>query len=141
MLANETTDQFNIDAYDEIRRLIEAAMKGSADGDVAQLRGAFHEEARMFGEVFGRRYDEPIASFFEMCEEHPLGKGNSYRSRVVSITPAGSAAMVMVAEDGCWGSASFVDFFTVTRMNGNWKITNKTFAYTGGDIPREVLGD
>jgi hypothetical protein len=115
-------------------------MKGSADGDVAQLRGAFHEEARMFGEVFGRRYDEPIASFFEMCEDHPLGKGNRYRSRIVSITPVGPAAMVMVAEDGCWGSASFVDFFTVTQINGTWKITNKTFAYTGGDIPREVLG-
>jgi hypothetical protein len=46
---------------------------------------------------------------------------------------------VMVAEDGCWGSASFVDFFTVTKISNAWKITNKTFAYTGGKIPPEVL--
>jgi hypothetical protein len=47
----------------------------------------------------------------------------------------------MVAEDGCWGSAAFVDFFTVTRIGGAWKITNKTFAHSGGEIPKEVLND
>jgi hypothetical protein len=61
--------------------------------------------------------------------------------RIISTTRVGGAAMVMVAEDGCWGSAAFVDFFTVTRIGGAWKITNKTFAHSGGEIPKEVLND
>jgi uncharacterized protein len=51
------------------------------------------------------------------------------------------AAMVMVAEDGCWGSAAFVDFFTVTLIDGAWKITNKTFTHYAGKIPEEVPGE
>jgi hypothetical protein len=51
------------------------------------------------------------------------------------------AVVVYKRRDGCWGSAAFVDFFTVTRIGGAWKITNKTFAHSGGEIPKEVLND
>jgi Putative lumazine-binding len=144
MSEDDTTEQFNIESYDEIHKVVQLAMTGAVEGDEAKLSEAFHTEARMFGEVYGQRFDEPIASFFELCRHHPLGTpigkdGHAYRSRIVSITRVGGAAMAMVAEDGCWGSASFVDFFTVTRIGGAWKITNKTFAYTGGGIPQEVL--
>jgi hypothetical protein len=136
---SESRDQVDIDSHDMIVKTVELAMKGAADGNVTDLGQAFHEKAQMFGEVLGVRYDEPIEAFFELCKKHPLGKGGRYRSRIVSITRAGGAAVAMVTEDGCWGSASFVDFFTVTRTGGAWKITNKTFAYTGGKIPPEVL--
>jgi hypothetical protein len=141
MTAIEATDQFDIDSYDQIHKVVELAMEGAAEGDVAKLRDAFHGEARMFGEVYGQRYDEPICSFFELCQKHPLANNGSYRSRIISTTRVGGAAMVMVAEDGCWGSAAFVDFFTVTRIGDAWKITNKTFAHSGGEIPKEVLND
>jgi hypothetical protein len=142
----ESSEPFDIDSLQEITSIVERAMEGARDGDVAKLRQAFHSEARMFGEVERRRYDEPICSFFELCASHPLGRGH-YRFCIVSITRVGGAAMVMVAEDGCWGSgdeadkrgAAFVDFFTVTKINGVWQITNKTFAFTGGVIPPEVL--
>lgn len=139
MTTIESADQFDIDSYDRICEVVDLAMKGAAEGNVTKLREAFHEEARMFGEVHGQRYDEPISSFFELCQKHPLANGGRYRSRIVSVIRVGGAAMVMVAEDGCWGTASFVDFFTVTRIGAAWKITNKTFAYTGGKIPKEVL--
>lgn len=139
MTTVEADDQFDIDSYDRICKVVDLAMEGAANGDVAKLREAFHGEARMFGEVDGKRYDEPICSFFELCQNHPLANGNKYRSRIVSVTRVGGAAMAMVAEDGCWGSAAFVDFFTVTRSGAAWKITNKTFAHTAGQIPKEVL--
>jgi hypothetical protein len=137
----ETNEQFDIDSYDQVHQVVDLAMKGAAEGNLAKLCRAFHKDAWMFGEVFGKRYDAPIETFFELCEKHPLGQGRRYRSRIVSITRVGGAAMAMVAEDGCWGTASFVDFFTVTRIRNAWKITNKTFAYTGGKIPKEVLAD
>jgi hypothetical protein len=138
---NESKERFDIDSYDQIHQVVDLAMTGAADGNLAKLRRAFHKKARMFGEVFGKRYDEPIGAFFDLCKAHPLGQGGRYRSRIVSITRVGDAAMAMVAEDGCWRTASFIDLFTVTRIRGAWKITNKTFAYTGGKIPKEVLSD
>jgi Putative lumazine-binding len=138
-IPNPDEVQIDIDSHDKIQQVVELAMKGAAEGSRDKLSRAFHDKAQMFGEVNGARYDEPIEAFFELCTKHPLEKGGSYRSRIVSTTMTGDAAMVMVAEDGCWGSASFVDFFTVTKISGAWKITNKTFAYTGGKIPSEVL--
>ena len=135
----ESRDQVDIDSHDMIVQVVELAMKGAAEGNLTDLNMAFHKDAWMFGEVAGNRYDDPIEDFCKLCEKFPLGKGGVYRSRIVSVTRAGGAAMAMVTEDGCWGSASFVDFFTVTKIAGVWKITNKTFAYTGGKIPPEVL--
>lgn len=138
MTERDTEQSFDIDSSDQIRDVIERAMEGAAAGDLAKLRSAFHPDARMFGEAEGERHDAPIGVFFDLCEKHPLRKDKHYRWRLVSMTRVGGGAMAMVAEDGCWGSAAFVDFFTVTRINGNWQITNKTFAYTGGGIPEEV---
>ncbi len=140
MSDNESSGRIDIDSLKQIRQVVELAMQGSEEGARAKLEEAYHSEARMFGEVNGDRYDEPIAAFFSLCEAHKLGTGGRYRSTIVSVTQAGGAAMVMVAEDGCWGTASFVDFFTVTRIESVWKITNKTFAYTGGVIPPEIIG-
>jgi len=137
----KSKDRFDIDSYDQIHDVVDLAMKGAAEGNRRKLDQAFHEQAHMFGEVYGTRYDSPIEEFFKLCKKHPLGKAGNYRSRIVSITRVGDAAMAMVAEDGCWGTASFVDLFTVTRIRGKWKITNKTFAYTGGGVPDEVLAD
>jgi hypothetical protein len=140
MSDSESGGRIDIDGLNQIRQVVELAMKGSDEGDRAKLEEAYHPEARMFGEVNGTRYDDPIAVFFSLCEDHKLGAGGRYRSTIVSVTQIGGAAMVMVAEDGCWGTASFVDFFTVSRTEGAWKITNKTFSYTGGEIPPEVTG-
>jgi hypothetical protein len=37
--------------------------------------------------------------------------------------------------NGFWESLSFTDFFSLSRIDGEWKIVNKTFAHTGGEPP------
>jgi hypothetical protein len=58
-----------------------------------------------------------------------------YRARILSVTQVGDVASAMVAEDGYWGTVSFVDFLALCRINGAWKIVNKLFAHTGGQPP------
>jgi hypothetical protein len=123
-----------IKAYDEIVRVLNLCMEGEAKGDAERLKEAFHEEARMFGEVAGTRYDMPITEFFELAVSEPADTGN-YRGRVLSVHQVGDAANAVVAEDGYWGSVSFIDFFTLNRIAGAWKIVNKTFVHTGGEPP------
>ncbi len=111
---------------------------GEAKGDVAKLREAFHADARMFGSLAGTRYDIPIEELFELAESEPADTGN-YRSRILSVQQTGGdAAVAVVAEEGYWGSLSFIDHFQLARIEGVWKIVNKLFAHTGGEPPEGV---
>ena len=131
-LAPETSTTA-IDDYDAITAAVQLYIDGSATGDVAKMERAFHPDARMFGALGGHRYDVPIQELFKMAAAMPMG-GN-YRARVTAVNQVGDAADVTVAEEGCWGDVSFVDFFSLARVDGQWKIVGKTFAHTGGAPP------
>ena len=120
--------------YDAIRDVVQLCLDGEAKGDVAKLQEAFHEDARMFGSLAGIRYDVPIQRLFDMAAEGPADTGN-YRSRILSITCVGDVATATVAEEGYWGTVSFVDFLSLCRIEGTWKIVNKTFTHVGGEPP------
>src|SRR5215204_3006016 len=118
--------------YDAICRVLQLCTDGEAKGDVAKLREAFHEDARMFGSLAGERYDGPIAELFELAESAPADTGN-YRSRVLSVQQTGDAVVAVVAEEGYWGTVSFIDYLLLGRVEGDWKIVCKLFAHTGGE--------
>ncbi len=48
--------------YDAIARVVQLYVDGGSKGDVGKLKEAFHEDARMFGDISGTRYDVPIRS-------------------------------------------------------------------------------
>jgi hypothetical protein len=123
--------------YDAICRVLQLCTEGEAKGDVAKLREAFHADARMFGSLAGTRYDVPIAELFALAESSPTDTG-TYRSRVLSVQQTGDAAVGVVAEEGYWGSVSFIDYFLLARIDGVWKIVCKLFAHTGGEPPEGV---
>jgi hypothetical protein len=123
--------------YDAICRVLQLCTEGEAKGDVAKLREAFHADARMFGSLAGTRYDVPIAELFALAESAPADTG-TYRSRVLSVQQTGDAAVGVVAEEGYWGSVSFIDYFLLARIDGVWKIVCKLFAHTGGEPPEGV---
>ena len=109
-------------------------LDGEASGDVAKLKEAFHQDARMFGDLAETRYDVPIQTLFNMSAQDPADTGN-YRSRILSIRQLGDVATATVAEEGYWGTVSFVDLLSLCRIEGSWKIVNKTFAHVGGEPP------
>lgn len=120
--------------YDAIRDVVQLCLDGEAKGDVAKLQEAFHQDARMFGSLAGTRYDVPIQGLFDMAAEGPADTGN-YQSRILSITHVGDVATATVAEEGYWGTVSFLDFFSLCCIDGTWKIVNKTFTHLGGEPP------
>ena len=123
--------------YDAICRVLQLCTEGEAKGDVAKLREAFHADARMFGSIAGTRYDVPIEELFELAESEPADTG-TYRSRILSVQQTGDAAVAVVAEEGYWGSVSFIDYFLLARIEGDWKIVCKLFAHTGGELPEGI---
>ncbi len=123
--------------YDAICRVLQLCTEGEAKGDVAKLKEAFHADARMFGSLAGERYDVPISELFALAESEPADTGN-YQSRILSVQQTGDAAVGVVAEEGYWGSVSFIDYFQLARIDGDWKIVCKLFAHTGGEPPEGI---
>jgi hypothetical protein len=46
-----------IDEHDDICRVVQLYIDGTANGDVSKLKEAFHDDARMFGGFLGSRLD------------------------------------------------------------------------------------
>jgi hypothetical protein len=116
---------------DAVRLYIDGVAKGDAD----RLKTGFHSEAWMFGAVGDQRYDVPISQLIEIATSQPFNSDGNYSARVTSIQQVGHAATATVEEDGIWGSLSCIDFFTLAKIDGSWKIVNKTFATTAGEMP------
>ena len=122
--------------HEAIAGTIQLYVDGFASGDVAKLEEAFHEHAWMFGRVGDVRQDIQIQELFAMVGAMPpMDSEGTYEARITSIEQVGDVATVRLDEDGCWGTTSFADFFHLARIDGRWKIVNKTFAHLGGPIP------
>jgi hypothetical protein len=121
------------------RTAIEAAVQlyidGVSKGDAGKVDQAFHEAAWMFGHIGGQRFDVPVARLAEMVVAQPLDSDGGFKARITSFEQTGDVARVTLEEEGCWGNVSFVDYFTLAKIDGTWKIVNKTFAHTGGELP------
>jgi hypothetical protein len=113
---------------------VQLYIDGVATGDAAKLEQAFHPDARMFGAVDGQRYDVPISEMIKMIEAQPADTDGSFGAAVTEVAEEGDAAVVTIEEHGFWGALSFVDYFSLARLDGSWKIVNKTFAQTGGSL-------
>ena len=124
-----------IDDHDAIAATVQLYIDGSAQGDAAKLTEGFHPDAQMYGAVGDDRYDEPITEYIKLMAESPGGE--TLHARITSIVQAGDAGIATVVEDGFWGTLSFVTFLTLSRVQGRWRIVNKNFAHTGGQMPAE----
>jgi Putative lumazine-binding len=120
---------------DQITRTVDLYVQGVREGDAAKLREAFHPDAHMWGSLMGQRYDVPIADMIAMFDGKPADVDGSYQTRVTSVEQTDDVASATLVEDGFWGTVSFVDFFALARIDGSWKIVNKSFVHTGGEPP------
>ena len=119
-----------IDDLAAVRALIQLYIDGS-NGDTAKLEQAFHGDARMFGRIGDNPTGSgPIADFISYIGENPGNAGPNYLAYVRTIDLSGDAGVAVLVETDYLGH-DFVDYFSVARIDGVWKITNKTYAEVG----------
>jgi hypothetical protein len=115
--------------YDEIVRVVQLYVDGFNDSSVDKFKEAFHEDAWIFftdGE--GRLHKRLIRELFERWATEPRSR---ISGRIVSVTQAGDVANVLLGFDSASGPASsWVDFHSLLRVDGVWKITNKTATHS-----------
>ena len=120
---------------DQITAAVDLYVQGVGEGDADKLRQAFHPDSRMWGSLAGQRFDVPIAEMIAMFDGKPCDVDGSYVATITTVEQTDDTAHVVLAEEGFWGTVSFVDFFSLARIDGDWKIVNKTFVHTGGEPP------
>ncbi len=128
-MASEAAD------HNEIRDLVQLYIDG-ADGDVAKLKQAFHDDAHMMGHIGAMDTYVPIAEFFKMVEAQPGLAGPNYTAAIRTIDVTGDAGVAVLVETD-WMGCDFTDYFSVARIDGRWQITNKTYSHTGGEPPAQ----
>ena len=118
--------------YDEIVRVVQLYVDGFNDSDMSKFKEAFDQDAWIFyvdpdGVLQKRHLADD--TFSKWATPGP----RKVRGRIISVTQAGDAANVLLGFDttdqsGTWlgPEVSWVDFHSLLRINGVWKITNKT---------------
>lgn len=113
---------------EQVAEKINSYVVGCETGEGMHFKASFHPDARMFGHVGADRYDEPIFGGLDSAvADQPAGQ---YDSRILSIDISGDAAAVKLAESGFWGQ-DFIDFFLLSRIDGEWQIVAKSFDHAG----------
>jgi hypothetical protein len=115
------------DDYDAIIRIMKLYIDGFNDNDPSKFREAFDKDAWIFFiDADGGLHKNLISDEFERWAT-PLRRG--VVGRFISVTQVGDAASVQVSFDR-EDSQGWRDFHNLLRINGVWKITNKTATHS-----------
>ena len=122
-----TTTTATTPDYDEIVRVVQLYIDGWK-GDVHKFKEAFHEDAWIFfTDADGILHKDLLTDRFEAW----AAANRHIEGRVIAVTQAGDVASVLLGFDNTTDpSASFVDFHALLRIDGIWKITNKTATHS-----------
>lgn len=122
MTQQDETESFAVP--NAIAEALQRYIDGARTGDIALLRSAFAEGARVSGSYGGK----PVTwSLEEFC--NAVAKGGpapGLEARIVSIEPAGGAAMARL-EALNWRGTRYTDFFVMVRREDGWRIDSKVF--------------
>lgn len=97
---------------------------GARAGSSAKMSRAFHAEATIFGYEGGNLFAGPIQRLFDWTDQS--GPAADLKANIVNIDIAGSVATVRLELDN-WSGTKYTDFFTLLKVDGQWKIMNKVF--------------
>ena len=113
---------------DAVRVPLENYIKAHATGNGEFARKAFHTEGNMIWIRDGKYSSETFDSFIKRAFTGKPAADEEKRKegrKIEAIDVNGNAAVARIALD--YPSVKFVDYMTLLKINGEWKIVNKSF--------------
>lgn len=111
---------------DAVKIPLENYLKGHATGNAEFMRKAFYTEGKLIfvrdGKYTTRTFDEYIAG---MKDGKPAPDEDKRKRSIESIDVSGNAAVAKIVLD--YPIVKFVDYMTLLKIDGEWKIVNKSF--------------
>lgn len=121
---------------DAVRVPLENYIKGHATGDGEFMKKAFHTEGNLIfvrdGKYTTRSFTDYIAGF---TGKPAADEANRKRS-IEEIDVSGNAAVAKIILD--YPATRFVDYMSLLKIDGEWKIVTKIFFAEPKSKPAEV---
>lgn len=109
-----------------VRAAIEAYLRSHATGEGSHVAGVFHPILQMLWVANDTLVRRTAAEFIGGFRGMPAADEARRRRWIASVDVFGTAAAARVVLD--YPTVTFVDFFTLLKIEGEWKIVSKTFA-------------
>lgn len=130
MLASQTADAEIAAA----RIPLENYLQGHATGNPEFMRKAFHTEGNLIFIRDGKYTTLSFADYIARQSGKPAPDEDKRKRWIESVDVAGNSAVGKIILD--YPNGKFVDYMTLLKINGEWKIVNKSFYFepktTGG---------
>lgn len=122
MTAEDETESFAVPQA--IAETLQRYIDGARLGEVALLRSAFTDGARVSGSYGGKPVSWTLPEFCDAVAKG--GAASGLEARVVSIEHSGGAGMARL-EALNWRGTRYTDFFVLVRRDEGWRIDSKVF--------------
>jgi len=104
---------------------LENYIKAHATGDGEFIRKAFHPEAKVMFFADGKFNQWSVEEFATRFSGKPAADEAKRKRAFEIIDVSGNAAIAKVSLD--YPTVKFTDYMTLLKIDGEWKIVNKTF--------------
>jgi len=108
-----------------VRAAVEHYLRGHATGLGEHHRRAFHPEAKLFFTREGRLAQMTSEEYISRSPGRPAADEAERRRRIASVDVTGDAAVAKVVLE--YPQVTFTDYMSLLKIEGEWKIVNKTF--------------
>lgn len=108
-----------------IRETIQHYFQGHATGNGEHFRKAFHPDAKLFFVREGKLTVWTSEEYIGRASGKPAADEAQRKRQIDSIDISGNAAIVKITLD--YPSVVFTDYMSMLKIDGQWKIVNKTF--------------
>jgi hypothetical protein len=113
-----------------VRTVMERYVEAVYTADVDALRELFHPQAVMTGYLGDDLLiGTPEPFFLDLAGRPSMAEsGHAYEATISGVEVMGRAATAALVEHGFFGAFSFVNFYHLLLIDGEWKIFSKNFS-------------
>jgi hypothetical protein len=104
-----------------ITATLNSYIRGAQTGNVALMRLAFAETARISGTYGGKSVEWAVEEFCSLG-----GPAEGLQAQVVRVEYAGNAGMARLEAQN-WRGTRYTDFFVLIKPGASWRISSKVF--------------
>ncbi len=108
-----------------VRQAIEHYFRGHATGQGEHFRKVFHPDAKLFAVRDGKYWQLTSEEYITRVPGKPPADEAQRKRSIESVDISGNAAIVKVVLD--YPQTRFVDYMSMLKIDGEWRIINKTF--------------